>query len=370
MESKLVYRIAIGLIKGVGPVLAKKLIAYFGDEEQVLKAKPKELESVQGIGSILAQSIAQADVMSRAEEELRFIERFNITPLFFTESNYPARLANCEDSPLMLYMKGNVDLNSAKVLSVVGTRKPTEKGKLLCEKFISDLAELHPNLVIVSGLAYGVDVCAHRQAVKVGLPTIGVVAHGLDMIYPSLHRDIAAQMVENGGLVTEFLSKTRPDAPNFVRRNRIIAGIADATLVVESGESGGSLITAHLAADYNRDVMAIPGSPEMLQSKGCNALIKKNIAALVESANDINYVVGWEPKSIASDAPVQKKLFPQLDSDEEKAIYASMLVERELTANELSLKCNIQVSRISAALLSMELAGLIKSLPGNAYRLI
>lgn len=369
ISEKLKYQIALTLIKGVGPVLARNLIAYLGGEEAVFKEKASTLQKIPGIGTALAKDIVSAEVMQRAEQEIAFLEKKNIKPLYYTDSDYPQRLNNCDDAPIILYALGEHDLNSHRVLSVVGTRKVTEEGKINCEKLIEGLSQMFPNLLIVSGLAYGVDIWAHKQSLKHGLPTVGVLAHGLDRIYPPMHRQTAVEMLERGGLLTEFLSETEPDKPNFVKRNRIIAGMADAVVVIESGAKGGALITATLASSYNRDVLAFPGRVSDPMSAGCHWLVKRNLAALVETHEDVANALGWEAE-MRSTGAVQAKLFMEFGSDEEQRIYQLLLQEREADINWLCVKCNLPVSKVSSVLLGFEFEGLVKSMPGNKFRLV
>ena len=369
MDDKLIYRIGIGLVKGIGPVLARNLIAYLGDESAIFRESASSLSKVPGIGAALAASIVKSDVLLRAEQELRFIEKHKLDALYFTDRRYPMRLQMCEDAPLVLYSKGNVDYNALHTLSVVGTRRPSENGKEICERLVQDLAALFPGLVVVSGMAYGIDICAHKQSLKSGLPTVGVLAHGLDMLYPSVHRDVAIQMLDQGALVTEFMSGTQPDRQNFVRRNRIIAGLGDATLVVESGIKGGALITADIAFSYNRDVLAVPGFPGVDTSAGCNYLIKKNIAALVERVEDVVVALGWEMPS-TDRAAVQRTLFPDFSSREEQVLFELLMQEGELTSSVLSVKSGIPVSKVNAIMLALEFAGWVKALPGNGFKII
>jgi len=366
--EQLKYQIGISLIKGIGPKLARNLIAYVGDEKEVFSQKLNTLTKIPGIGLAIAQSIKSSSVLDRAQREIEFISKHDIKPLYFTSDNYPRRLSYCDDGPIMLYVKGKLNLDCAKVVGVVGTRKASEDARLNCELLIEELAMRYPELVIVSGLAYGVDVCAHRAALKNGLDTYGVMAHGLDRIYPSLHRDTAKQMLHSGGLVTEFMSETNPDAPNFVRRNRIIAGLVDALVMVESGIKGGAIITATIAQSYNRDVLAFPGKPNEELSKGGNYLIKRNIAALIEGVKDVEYALGWESGDVEKVS--QSSLFHSFDSHEEEVLYNIMLEQKELTANELCMKSSLAISKVSAGMLSLEFAGLVKCLPGNAFRLI
>ena len=371
MNDILKYQIGISLINGIGPVLARNLIAYVGGVEAVFTESVKNLSTIPGIGTVLASTIKGANVLKRAEEEIDFIEKHNITPLFFTSDKYPRKLSYCEDAPLMLYVKGNTIFEMRPVLSIVGTRRATNSGKILCEQFVKELSEMYPDVLIVSGLAYGIDICAHKAALKYGLDTVAVVAHGLDRIYPYVHRNVAKDMIGNGGaVITEFLSGTNPDRHNFVQRNRIIAGLSDSVVVVESGIKGGALITARIASSYSRDVLAFPGNPQDEMSKGCNYLIKRNIAALIENIDDLEYALGWESKNKNSVGDRQRKLFVEFNSDEEKLLYNILTDEKEMTASALSLKSKLPVSQVNALLLNLEFAGLVKALPGNAFRVL
>ncbi len=367
-EEQLLHQIGISLIKGIGPKLARNLVAYVGDERAVFKQSQRALEKIPGIGPALSAMIKQADVLSRAERELAFIEKHEVTPLFFTDDQFPRRLSFCEDAPLMLYLKGMKELDRPKVIGIVGTRKPTQAGKLHCEKLIQELSVHYPSAVIISGLAYGIDICAHRAALNQQMVTYGVLAHGLDRIYPGMHRETAKQMLEQGGLVTEFMTQTQPDKPNFVRRNRIVAGLCDVLIVVESGIKGGALITARIAHSYNRDVLAFPGNPDEDVAKGCNYLIKRNIAALIENVEDLEYALGWE--RAVDVQPRQTRLFMQFNSEDEEQLYRVLMENKELTANELCVRCNMPVSKVSAGMLSLEFSGLVKCLPGNAFRVL
>ncbi|SFE12161.1 DNA-processing protein DprA [Thermophagus xiamenensis] len=371
-QSLLKYRIALSLIKGIGPKLARNLIAYLKSEAAFFEEKLPTLRKVPGIGPTLEQLLRNIDrksLLNQAEEECLFIQKHHITPIFFSDQDYPRRLSYCDDAPLMLYIKGKKCYDAARTIAIVGTRTPTDEGLELCEKLVSDLAERHPGTVIVSGLAYGIDVCAHKTALKKHLPTIGVLGHGLDRIYPFMHRQIAREMLGEGALITEFRSKTKPDRHNFVQRNRIIAGLSDAVVVVQSAVKGGALITAQLASDYNRDVLAFPGRPSDTYSKGCNYLIKSNVAALIESAEDLEYILGWEP-GVQHPESVQGNLFTTLDSEEQQKVMETLMAEKELNMNILSLKCGIPVSKLSSILLELEFKGLVKSKPGGIYRAI
>jgi len=368
LSDRLKYQIAISLIKGIGPKLARNLIAYVGDEQAVFSQSVRALSLIPGIGMDRAKLIKAANVMERSENELNFILKHNINTTYFTDDDYPRRLSYCDDAPIILYSKGKVNYDAQKAIAVVGTRKSSDDGRINCERLMEGIAQRHPGTTIVSGLAYGIDVCAHQAALKNGLPTIGVMAHGLDRIYPSLHRNIAKEMLHNGGLVTEFVSETKPDKPNFVKRNRIVAGLVDGLVMVESGIKGGAIITARIAESYNRDVMAFPGNAQEELSKGGNYLIKKNIAALIEGVEDLEYALGWECNEKTTH--VQSTLFQSFNTKEEELLYNVIVENKELTANELCIKSGLPVNKVSASMLALEFAGVVKCLPGNAFRLI
>ncbi len=366
--EKLRYQIGITLIKGIGPVLAKNLIAYLGSAEAVFKETESNLSKIPAIGHVLSKQIIDQQVLARADKEIEFILKNDIQHYFYADKNYPYRLKECVDAPVMLYSKGNVDLSSGRMLGVVGTRNATEYGKELCNSILSELSQLSPQLTIVSGLAYGIDICAHKAALSFSLPTIAALGHGLDRIYPAIHRSTAVKMLESGGLVTEYLTETNPDRQNFLQRNRIIAGLCDAVLVVESAAKGGSLVTADLAQSYNRDVFACPGRAGDTHSAGCNWLIKNNKAALIESASDIMNAMNWETVDAKDKQPIQSTLFVEL-SEEEQAIVSALRQNDGLQLNQLSLVLNVPVSKTSALLLEMEFKGLLKCFPGNLYKL-
>lgn len=357
------YQIGITLIPGVGDVNGKKLISYCGSAEAVFKEKKKALLKIPGIGELTVNSIVSQNVLERAEEEVAFIEKYRIKTFFFNDKDYPKRLKHCIDSPIMLYYKGNADLNSDKIISLVGTRRATEYGKEICSKIIEELS--HLKVIVVSGLAYGIDAKAHQAALQFGLETVGVLAHGLDRIYPYAHKSMAEKMINSGGLLTDFLSKTSPDRENFPKRNRIIAGISDALVVVESAIKGGALITANIANSYNRDVFAFPGKITDKFSEGCNYLIKTNKAALIQSAKDIEYIMLWEEKSKTS--TFQHKLFEEL-SPEEDMIIKILQEKGEVSVDYIVLQSQLSNSKIAAILLNLEFKGMVKSLPGKMYK--
>ncbi len=365
MQENLKYKIALTLIPNVGDILAKRLVAYCGGIEAVFSEKKSALEKIPGIGSVNVKDVINHSIFERVEEEIKFIKKNNITPLFYLDATYPKRLLHCEDSPVLLYYKGNTNLNSEKIISIVGTREATEYGKKLCEDLIAELAP--HNVVIVSGLAYGIDICAHKAALDNKLQTVCGLAHGLDRIYPVIHNSIAQKMLENGGWLTDFISDTKPNRENFPRRNRIVAGISDATIVIESKKKGGSLITADIANSYNRDVFAFPGRIDDVCSEGCNNLIKQNKAALIQSGADLVYILGWEQTKNRK-APKQKQLFIELSTDEELVV--NVLKEKEsVTIDDLCFACKLPMSKVSALLLTLEFSGIVKSFPGKAYRL-
>lgn len=371
MKTELLkYKIGITLIKGIGNNLAKNLIAYLGSEEAIFSEKQQNLAKIPGIGDILSKEIVNHNVLKRAEQEVEFILKNKIQPYYFTDKEYPFRLKECPDSPIMIYTRGNCNLNNGKFIGIVGTRNATETGKENCKKLITDLAQQQPNSIIVSGLAYGVDICAHKAALDSGLPTIGVVGHGLDRIYPAAHRSTAVKMVDDGMLLTEYLSLTNPDRQNFVQRNRIIAGLCDVTIVVESAARGGALITAELANDYNRDVFTFPGRVNDEWSAGCNALIKANKASLIESADDVMRYMNWEKQNESATTNIQTTLFLDLSDEEQNIVSTLRQFSEGLQLNELAIKLENPVSKISSLLLEMEFKGIVKCLPGNLYKIV
>jgi len=366
-EISLKHKIALSLIPGIGDINARKLVSHVGSVEGIFSEPYRSLIKIPGIGSTLAKYICERSYLDIAEKEVEYVSGNNIRTFFYLDDDYPYRLRQCDDSPVTFYFKGCCDLNSAKIISMVGTRNASSRGKEQCEKIISGLAMGHPDLIIVSGLAYGIDITCHKSALANNLKTIGVLGHGFKTTYPSVHRSIAEAMIRNGGLVTDFLSDALPERNNFIKRNRIIAGLSDATLVIESGIKGGALITADIASSYNRDVFAVPGRPEDLWSAGCNSLIKSNKAALVENPEDIEYSLGWKP--LKSRIPVQQTLFSEL-SDEEKKIFQIVNREGEINIDNLCQAIDMPVYKLSSLLLQMEFNGIIKCYPGNLYRTI
>ncbi len=363
METQLLYQIGLTLIPGIGDVNGKKLIHSFGSAENIFRANKKDLLSVPGMGQHTVQKILSQKVLDRAEKEIMYIEKNRIQPLFFTNENYPQRLLNTFDHPLMLYYKGNTDLNHSRIIAFVGTRRATEYGKTLCRELLDGLVD--KDILMVSGLAYGIDGCAHQKSLDMDIPTVGVLGHGLDRIYPAQHKKMANAMLENGGLLTEFLSGTNPDRENFPKRNRIVAGMCDALVVVESGKKGGALITAELANSYSRDVFALPGKVIDKYSEGCNYLIKINKANLIQSADDIAYIMGWDNKVLKQIK--QPELFRTLSSEEQ--ILMKLLTELgTVSIDKLIIRSELNPSKVAAALLNMEFNGWVQSLPGKQYK--
>ena len=361
----LTHQIALTLINNVGHVLAKSLLAAFGTAEAVFAANEQELRGVDGIGRLTAREILATNALPEAEKQLEILRKHQIQVLFYTDEGYPRRLRNCYDAPVLLYYKGTADLNHPRIISVVGTRMATPYGLMLCRQLADTLQ--HYNVVLVSGLAYGIDVAAHRQSLQYNIPTVGVLGHGLDRLYPSQHRQTANDMLKNGGLLTEFPLYTNADKENFPRRNRIIAGLADATIVVEGAAKGGALITAEIAGSYHRDVFAFPGRITDEYSKGCNFLIKTNRAALISHPKDLAYYMGWETAS-KKEAPVQAELPVGLPVAEQTIL--SLLRLSPLRIDELSIKAAIVQSKLAILLLNLEMKGLIVSLPGKVYHCV
>ena len=364
-EVSLKHKIALGLIPRIGDINARKLVSHFGSVEAVFHEPYRNLIKIPGIGSGIAKHIAEKTYLVSAEKEAEYVENNNIRTFFYLDADYPFRLRQCDDSPVVFFFKGSCDLNSLKILSVVGTRNASTHGKEVCEKIIGGLSDGHPDLIIVSGLAYGIDITSHKAALSNNLQTIGVLGHGIKTIYPAIHRAIAATMIKQGGLLTDFVSDTLPERNNFLKRNRIIAGISDATLVIESGIKGGALITADMANSYNRDVFAVPGRPSDIWSAGCNSLIKSNKAALVENSDDIEYFLDWKPERSIS--VKQKSLFSDLN-DTEQRIYELIMKEGELSIDNICRTLEIPVNKLSSLLLQMEFKGVVKCYPGNVYR--
>ena len=367
LDNELLFLLALQKIEGVGDIVAKKLLLHCGSAETIFKTKASQLSSIDGVGTVLLKNLKNKSVFAEAENELKYIRDNNINVSFYKDETYPDRLKHCIDSPVLLFTAGNLDFKNRKIISIVGTRQITSYGTDFCKKLIEDLAPLNP--IIVSGFAYGVDIVAHQTAMDLNLQTIGVLAHGLNQIYPKTHSKYVAKMEQNGGFMTEFWSNSNPEKENFVRRNRIVAGISEATIVIESAEKGGSLITANLANDYNRDVFAVPGRTSDKLSQGCNNLIKTSRANLLTSAADIMYILNWKTEETAASKAIQKQLFVTLEPNEQK-IYDYLQKNGKQLLDVIAIENEFPVFKISSYLLNMELKGVIRPLPGKLFEAI
>jgi len=368
-ENQIISILALQHVPKIGATTAKKLIAHCGSSEAVFKEKKSNLLKIDGIGTITIEGLFDSIHFEEAENELHFIKENNITYSYFTDTDYPERLKQCIDGPLLLFQKGNFNLENKHIISVVGARKITTKGIAFCEKLIEELTSYNP--VIVSGFAYGTDITAHKAAIKHNLQTIGCLAHGLNRIYPKVHKKYMTDVEKHGGFFTDFWSTDTFDRKNFLKRNRIIAGLSEATIVIESAEKGGSLVTADIANSYNRDVFAVPGRPTDSQSVGCNNLIKSNQAHLISNPLDVPYLLNWElPTSHKKEQRrVQKQLFVTL-SDEEKLIYNYLKENTKEQLDTIALHCNLPTYKVASLLLNMELNGVIRPLPGKLFEII
>lgn len=367
--SEQVALLALSKVQATQLAVIHSLIEEVGSAKELIENAGNIKDIVPEAGPRLCELLNDESLIVNAEKEIEFIEKNNIRLICKGDKDYPYRLAECNDAPLVLHGMGNADLNAKHIVSIVGTRHASEYGKSVCENFVADLAKFVPGTLIVSGLAYGIDVCAHRAALKAGLPTVGVLAHGLDRIYPTAHRSTAKSMIENGGLLTEFMSGTNPFPQNFVQRNRIVAGMADATVVIESASKGGSLITASLATGYDRDCFAFPGRINDQYSQGCNELVSRNRAALITSAYDFVEAMNWEmatKKKSAED--LQTELFPDM-SPEETAVMTALRENSDgLQVNQMVVQLNTPINKLLPLLFEMEMKGYIKAVAGGCYR--
>lgn len=360
-DQEYIALIAISKIPKVGPILGKNLISYCGGILSVFEQTPKQLTKVPGIGESLAKCIAKAD-FSDAEREYVWLRKNNITPISYLEPAYPSRFIPIDGCPVILYYSGTASLNHPRTVGIVGTRQPSTYGQVQCENIIASLEKY--NVLIVSGLAYGIDGIAHKKCVELSIPTIGVLGHGLDRIYPAFHKSLSQKMISNGGLLTEFTSGTLPDKENFPMRNRLIAGLCDATIIIESKRQGGSIITAEFANEYNKDVFALPGNVNEPFSEGCNKLIKQNKAHLMETGEDVAYIMRWD--DIDTGKAVQRQLFIEL-SDIESAICDALREHKELSIDHITYIIGKTPSETSSILLEMEFKGIIRNLPGKKF---
>lgn len=364
--EELFYQIALTQVNLVGDKVARNLLSQFGNATAVFTAKERELSAIDGMGQGRIKAFTKAIDRKRIEKELKFIQQHQIQPLFINSPDYPKLLKECPDAPIILYYKGKGSLKGKKIIAIVGTRTNTDYGRQMVEELVTGFKD-RKDVVIVSGLASGIDAIAHKTALKNGLETIGVLGHGLDRIYPAQNRKLASEMLSAGGLLTEYPTETTADKQNFPQRNRIVAGMAHVTVVVETKEKGGSMITAKLACSYNREVAAFPGRSIDSHSAGCNYLIKTNIARLITDAADLMEMMNWQPEEEQKHT-VQRKLFTSLNREEQKVV-ACLNTEKEIHIDELSLKTGLSDSKMAAILLSLELEELVRSLPGKRYRL-
>ncbi|MEB0261502.1 MULTISPECIES: DNA-processing protein DprA [unclassified Mucilaginibacter] len=362
----LLHQVALTFVNKIGPVLARSMASHFGGAEEVFKKSKEALTQARGVGAKRLELSDFNEALRRAEQELKFIENNKVDVLYYTDPRFPRNLKNCHDSPLLLYSKGNANLNNHRIISIVGTRNATDYGRNLCKQLIEELQDY--NILIVSGLALGIDTAAHRESIALNVPTVGVLGHGYDRMYPTQNSSLAEKMQQNGGLLTEYPSGTKPNRENFPSRNRIVAGMADATIVVEAGLKGGALITAEIANSYNRDVFAFPGRLGDEYSEGCNFLIRNNKAALLTCVADLAYSLGWEKNSDIT-SPPEQLILPIDLSAEERAVYEIIQQNKlPLAIDDLSIKANMPMSQLAMTLLDMELQGFIRSLPGKMYK--
>lgn len=362
--NTIIPKLALALIPGIGANIARSLMARCTAADDIFRLRRRDLLSIPGIGTLLADRLLHSGTFKRAEEEVRFMEKERLECRFLFDEDYPSRLAHCPDAPIVFFMRGELPGPGFRMLSVVGTRNPTTRGKQITRDLIRDLAELGHPVVITSGLAYGIDIQAHVAALESGLKTMAVLGHGFHTLYPAVHRQIADKIAGQGGLISDFFSHNLPEPKNFIRRNRIIAGLSEATLVIESGIKGGAMVTAEMANSYDRDVMVIPGRPDDLMSKGCNHLIRSNQASLVESAADIEYLLGWNQNPVRK-LPAEPLLFEQLEPDELAVI--KLLDGPPVSVDHLCRLAEFPVQKISSILLSLEFKSLIQAMPGKLY---
>jgi DNA processing protein len=368
MDQNRLSLLALHFIPGVGDYLVRQLISYCGSAEKVFKTPKGKLMKVPGVGAVTAQSIANGKPFREAEREIVRAEDEGVELLFFTDKKFPSRLKRIDDAPSLLYVKGNINFENPKVIAIVGTRQATAYGRERVDELINGLVT--HNALIVSGLAYGIDIHAHKQSLKYNLPTVGVMGSGIDIIYPQAHRETAKKMIAHGGLVTENPFGTKPDAHNFPARNRIIAGLCDALVVVEAAERGGALITSEIANSYNKDVFAFPGNIGQSHSAGCNNLIKMNKASLVTGIRDIEYIMNWTDSSTDKKKVVNTINFETLEPEEKRIVDFFREAGGQLTIDELSWRSNHSVSQLASLLLAMEFKGAVSSLPGKVYKIL
>jgi len=364
--DELIAMLRLQHVPNIGDILAKKLISHCRNPAAIFEERQRNLLQIDGIGTHAIKHLFDKEHLEAAENEYNYIVKNDIDCTYFQDESYPQYLKHCIDGPILLFQKGNIDLDNRKIISVVGTRNITSYGTAFCEQFISEIAPLNP--IIISGLAYGVDICVQKEAIKQGLQTIGCLAHGLNQIYPKVHRKYEAEILKNGGFYTEFWSTSNPERENFLKRNRIIAGVSEATVVIESAEKGGSLVTADIANSYNRDVFAVPGRTTDKFSIGCNNLIKQQKAHVLTSAADLIYLLDWEIEQKPNKI-IQKQLFIELD-DVEQGIYTYLQNNGKQLLDSIALDCKLPIYKASSTLLNMEMKGVIRPLPGKLFEAI
>ncbi len=363
-EQSILYKLGLALIPGVGKTLAQNLISHVGSIDEVFREKPCNLKKIPGIGPNISEKINQPEILKRAEEELKFIKQNKINYSFFLDRQYPTRLKQCQDAPIILFYKGTLDFDPKRALSVIGTRNPTTRGRKLTRDWIEEIAARDSLIIIISGLAYGIDIQSHEASLDFGLETYAVLGHGFHTIYPAIHRSTARRISKQGALITDFFSYSKLEPKNFIRRNRLIAGLSDGTLIMESKEKGGAMVTADMANSYNREVLAVPGRPGDLMSAGCNNLIRSNRAALVQNVDEIFFFLGWDEKGKTRESSEIIKNI-QLTETEKKVL--EQIGQNSRSIDQISFHSGIRIPEASACLLTLEFKGLIAARPGNSY---
>lgn len=363
-KNGLINKLALALVSGVGSGLAQNLISHIGCVDDIFREKTVNLQKIPGIGPGIAKNFKNSEIFSRAENEIRFMEKNNIKYIFFKDPDYPPRLKQCHDAPIILFYKGALDSFPGKALSIIGTRNPSTRGRKLTREWVRQIADRDQSVVIISGLAYGIDIQAHEASLEFGLNTYAALGHGFHTIYPAIHRSTASKISRQGALLTDFFSNSILEPKNFIRRNRLIAGLSDATLVVESKEKGGAMVTADISNSYNRDVYAVPGRPEDPNSSGCNKLIKTNRAALVESVEDIFFFLAWDDKNKKNEI---SQPGPAIEMNDRERIVFAEIGTRTVSIDQLSFHTKLSIPELSAILLNLEFKGLVSARPGNCY---
>ncbi|SNY95077.1 DNA-processing protein DprA [Flagellimonas pacifica] len=366
-EPEIIAALRLQAIPNIGDITSKKLIAHCGSPNAIFKDKMRNLLKIEGIGEMTLKGLYDTIYLKEAEAEYKYVMDKKIEFSYFEDRDYPYNLKHCIDGPILLFRRGKMNLRSTKIISVVGTRNITGYGTSFCEAFIEEIAPLNP--IIASGFAYGVDITIQKLAIEAGLQTIGCLAHGLNQMYPKVHKKYVSKIEENGGFLTEFWSTSNPDRENFLKRNRIIAGLSEATIVIESAEKGGSLVTADLANGYNREVFAVPGRSTDKFSKGCNDLIKRQKAHMLTSAAELVYLLGWDLEEKKEKEAIQKQLFVSLD-ETEQSIYSYLQMNGKQILDIVALECKLPIHKTSSTLFNMEMKGVVRPLPGKLFEAI